>query len=319
MLKPLNYTLKPGRRCPPLGGGLGLAPSATSGGGVKDADKRYKPWSSSKKCAPTFGRGPVSRDDAGTSPLPPSAGGVAARSAAGVAPAKGGGGWYQVVAGPSLVAATPQVARNALRPLPRPPSGGGTRGDQKETWLSSLKGMLPLWIQNVLVQHNEVTLCCSCKHLYQLVFFLCFHTNALYKSVPDLTAIDYPEYKQRFEVVYLLLSPVYCNRIRIKTLIDEITPLPTLVGVFDGVCWMERETWDMFGVYFYRHPDLRRILTDYGFDGFPLLKNYPLSGYMEVRYDDELKRVVNEPLEITQEFRNFDIISPWVSRSHIED
>jgi len=96
--------------------------------------------------------------------------------------------------------------------------------------------MLPSWIQNIIVAKNEVILYCPHGRLYQLVFFLCNHTNALYKSVPDLTAIDYPEYKQRFEVVYLLLSPVYSSRIRIKTLIDEITPLPTLVGVFDGVC-----------------------------------------------------------------------------------
>jgi len=177
---------------------------------------------------------------------------------------------------------------------------------------------VPFWIQNVIIIKNEVIVYTSPKHLYELTYFLCNHTNSLYKTVPDLTAIDYPENKERFEVVYNLLSVTYQHRIRIKTLIDETTPVPSLVPIFNGVNWMERETWDMFGIYFYNHPDLRRILTDYGFDGFPLTKNFPLSGYMEVRYDDEQKRVVNEPLEMSQEFRNFDMVSPWVSRSNLD-
>lgn len=159
----------------------------------------------------------------------------------------------------------------------------------------------------------------SHKHLYQVIYFLKNHTNSLYKTVADTTAIDYPEYQERFEVAYNLLSTSYNSRIRVKTIIDEITPIPSMTSIYQGLNWMERETWDMFGIYFYNHPDLRRILTDYGFDGFPLLKNYPLSGYLEVRYDDEQKRVINEPIEMSQEFRNFDLISPWVSRSNIED
>jgi len=136
------------------------------------------------------------------------------------------------------------------------------------------------------------------------------HTNSLFHIVPDITAIDYPEHSRRFEVIYNLLSISYNARIRVKVLASELTPITTLTSIYKGSGWMERETWDMFGIYFYDHPDLRRILTDYGFDGFPLLKDFPLSGYMEVRYDDEQKRVVNEPLEISQEFRNFDMISP---------
>ena len=189
----------------------------------------------------------------------------------------------------------------------------------QETWSKSLKGLLPFWIQNLIIIRHEITLYTSFKHLYFLIHFSYHHTNTLYYTVSDITAIDYPEQTKRFEVVYNILSLFYNNRIHVKTLVDEITPLPSLTSIYNGLNWMERETWDMFGIYFYNHPDLRRILTDYGFDGFPLCKNYPLSGYTEVRYDDEQKRVINEPLEITQEFRNFDLISPWVTRSNIED
>lgn len=199
---------------------------------------------------------------------------------------------------------------------------GLTKDSEKinvETWYNSIKNMLPFWILNIIVIKNEIILYTSSKYLYSLIFFLRYHTNTQYNIVSDITAIDYPEHKQRFEIVYNLLSPLYNSRLRVKTIIDEMTPLPSLTVIYPGIGWMERETWDMFGIYFYNHPDLRRILTDYGFDGFPLLKNYPLSGFLEVRYDEEQKRVVHEPIEITQEFRNFDMISPWVSRSNLED
>ena len=140
-----------------------------------------------------------------------------------------------------------------------------------------------------------------------------------YKILSSISVVDYPSRKLRFEVVYLLLSPFYSTRIRIKTLIDEITPLPSITNIYPSANWMERETWDMFGIYFYNHPDLRRILTDYGFEGFPLLKNWPLSGYMEVRYCETQKRVIYEPIELTQEYRNYDMLSPWITRSEIED
>lgn len=186
-----------------------------------------------------------------------------------------------------------------------------------ESWVNSLKSLAPFWIQNIVIIKNEVIIYTLPKHLYSLIYFLCYYTNSLYQTVPDMTAVDYPENNDRFEVVYNLTSVVYQHRVRVKTLVNETTPLPSLTPLFDGVNWMERETWDMFGIYFYNHPDLRRILTDYGFDGFPLTKNYPLSGYMEVRYDDEQKRVVNEPIEISQEFRNFDMVSPWVSKNNL--
>lgn len=192
-------------------------------------------------------------------------------------------------------------------------------GTNHETWANSLKTLVPFWISNIIMVKNEIIVFSNREHLYQLMYFLSNHTNSLFKSISDQTAIDYPENKKRFQLVYNILSPKYNNRLRIKTVINETTAMPSLTEIYNGIGWMERETWDMFGIYFYNHPDLRRILTDYGFDGFPLCKNFPQSGYMEVRYDDEQKRVIHEPIEITQEFRNFDILSPWVTRSHIED
>ena len=186
-----------------------------------------------------------------------------------------------------------------------------------ESWVNSLKTLVPFWIQNILIVKDEIIIYTPSKHLYSLIYFLCHHTNSLYQTVLDMTAVDYPENNDRFEVVYMLTSTVYQHRIRVKTLVNETTPVSSLTPIFDGVNWMERETWDLFGIYFYNHPDLRRILTDYGFEGNPLKKDYPLSGYMEVRYDDEQKRVVNEPIEISQEFRNFDMVSPWVSKSNL--
>ncbi len=130
-------------------------------------------------------------------------------------------------------------------------------------------------------------------------------------SFIDLCGVDFPERDERFEVVYHLLSPRQNARIRIKLSTDEETPVPSVTGLFPGSDWFEREAWDMYGILFTGHPDLRRLLTDYGFDGHPLRKDFPLTGYVEVRYDDELKRVVYEPVELRQEFRNFDFLSPW--------
>jgi len=127
----------------------------------------------------------------------------------------------------------------------------------------------------------------------------------------DITAVDFPEKDKRFEVVYNLLSYKYASRIRVKTYAGEADAIPSATSVFRGADWYERETWDLYGVYFSDHPDLRRILTDYGFEGHPLRKDFPLTGYTEVRYDEERKRVVYEPLQLTQAFRNFEASSPW--------
>jgi len=120
-----------------------------------------------------------------------------------------------------------------------------------------------------------------------------------------------PEREERFEVVYNLLSLTHNNRVRIKVSTDAETPVPSATAVFSAANWLERETWDMFGIFFSDHPDLRRILTDYGFEGHPLRKDFPLTGYVEVRYDDEQKRVVYEPVKLTQDYRTFDFLSPW--------
>lgn len=141
--------------------------------------------------------------------------------------------------------------------------------------------------------------------------FLRDDTNCQFKCLMDVCGVDYPEREERFEVVYNLLSPQHNQRIRVKLSTDEGTPVPSVTGVFRSAGWWEREVWDMYGVYFSDHPDLRRILTDYGFEGHPLRKDFPLTGYVEVRYDDEEKRVVYEPVKLTQAHRNFDFLSPW--------
>lgn len=127
----------------------------------------------------------------------------------------------------------------------------------------------------------------------------------------DVTAVDYPSRPQRFEVVYHLLSVKHNARLCVKTCVDEVHPVPSSVSVYPSAGWSEREVWDLFGVHFAGHPDLRRILTDYGFQGHPLRKDFPLSGYMEVRYDETQKRVLYEPVELSQEFRYFAFRTPW--------
>ena len=132
-----------------------------------------------------------------------------------------------------------------------------------------------------------------------------------FEQLIDLCGVDYPERAERFDVVYHLLSPRKNLRLRIKLTTDDITPVPSIISIFPAANWYEREAYDMFGILFANHPDLRRLLTDYGFQGFPLRKDFPLSGHVEVRYDDEKKRVVYEPVRLTQEFRSFDFESPW--------
>ena len=141
--------------------------------------------------------------------------------------------------------------------------------------------------------------------------FLRDDSNCLFKVLVDVCGVDYPERAERFEVVYNLLSLQHNSRIRVKTTTDEATPVPSAVPVFSSAGWWEREAWDLYGILFSDHPDLRRILTDYGFEGHPLRKDFPLTGYVEVRYDEEQKRVVYEPVKLVQEFRTFDFISPW--------
>jgi len=132
-----------------------------------------------------------------------------------------------------------------------------------------------------------------------------------YYSLVDITAVDWPARERRFDIVYHFLSPTHNRRIRVKVEVDEATPVPSIIEVFAGADWFEREVYDLYGVPFTGHPDMRRLLTDYGFEGHPLRKDFPLTGFVEVRYDDEQKRVVYEPVRLAQEFRNFDFLSPW--------
>lgn len=149
------------------------------------------------------------------------------------------------------------------------------------------------------------------KYLSTVLFFLKDHENCLFKSLIDIFSIDYPECERRFILVYSLLSLKYNSRMYVKLLLNELTSVPSITNVYKSACWMEREVWDMNGIFFINHPDLRRLLTDYGFEGHPLKKDFPLSGYVEVRYDDSQKRVVSESIEMSQEYRIFNFKSFW--------
>ena len=149
------------------------------------------------------------------------------------------------------------------------------------------------------------------EDILSVLKFLRDDANCQFKQLMDLCGVDFPEQDKRFCIVYNLLSLTHNTRIRVKTWTDETTPVASATPLFSSAGWWERETWDLFGIYFAGHPDLRRILTDYGFEGHPLRKDFPLTGYVELRYDDEQKRVVYEPVQLTQEFRTFDFLSPW--------
>lgn len=165
--------------------------------------------------------------------------------------------------------------------------------------------------QNIQLFKNELILVICSKKLIQIILFLKNHTNCQYKILTSISGVDYPEKKIRIEISYELLSVRYNNRMRIKTYVDEITSIESITSIYNSADWWEREIWDLFGIFFDHHPDLRRILTDYGFEGHPLRKDFPLSGYVEVRYDERQKRVICESLELAQEFRTFDFLSPW--------
>ncbi|KAI9716732.1 MAG: NADH-ubiquinone oxidoreductase 30.4 kDa subunit, mitochondrial [Chrysothrix sp. TS-e1954] len=168
-----------------------------------------------------------------------------------------------------------------------------------------LMSCLPKYIQQFSVWKDELVIYIPPAGVLPVFTFLKNHTAAEFTMIADITAVDYPTRDQRFEVVYNMLSVRYNSRIRVKTYADEATPVPSLCPLYDGANWYEREVYDLFGVFFVGHPDLRRIMTDYGFDGHPLRKDFPLSGYTEIRYDEEKKRIVVEPLELTQAFRDF--------------
>jgi NADH-quinone oxidoreductase subunit C len=166
-------------------------------------------------------------------------------------------------------------------------------------------------IKSITVVLGEVTVVANRDGIAKLLEFLRDDSQCRFETLVDLCGCDYPIEDERFEVVYHLLSMRLNQRIRVKVRTDEATPVPTLSNVFPVANWYEREAFDMYGIIFAGHPDLRRILTDYGFDGYPLRKDFPLSGRVQVRYDEAQRRVINEPVRLVQEYRNFDFLSPW--------
>ena len=175
-------------------------------------------------------------------------------------------------------------------------------------YAKSLTKLLP--VQTFQVFGHEIVISVSKNYLLPTLTFLHHHSNGNYQMLTSISGVDYPEREERFEIVYDLLNVRLNSRIRVKTHTDEINPLPSAVSLFASANWWEREIWDLFGVFFSNHPDLRRILTDYGFDGFPFRKDFPQTGFLEVRYDDTERHIVYEHLELAQEYRFFNFSSP---------
>jgi NADH dehydrogenase (ubiquinone) Fe-S protein 3 len=176
-------------------------------------------------------------------------------------------------------------------------------------FIESLKQQIP--IKEISFVNSEISIIVEPQKLKSTLQFLKDHIACQYKVLTSVSGTDYPQKAARFEIAYDLLSLKLNSRIRVKTQVDEITPLESATSLYRCSDWWEREIWDLFGVFFTNHSDLRRILTDYGFEGHPLRKDFPLSGYVEVRYDERKKRVVCEPLSLAQEFRTFDFKNPW--------
>jgi NADH-quinone oxidoreductase subunit C len=175
----------------------------------------------------------------------------------------------------------------------------------------TIKAALPGAVTGASVAFDQLTLSIDAAKVVEVVRYLRDDPGCRFVSFIDVTAVDYPGREKRFDVVYHLLSPTLNERIRLRAEASETTQVPSIIEVFPGADWFERECYDLYGVIFTGHPDMRRLLTDYGFDGHPLRKDFPLTGFVEVRYDDQEKRVVYEPVRLNQEFRNFDFLSPW--------
>ena len=167
------------------------------------------------------------------------------------------------------------------------------------------------------IADDEIVISSATTSLLRLIQFLKEDQNCKFNILIDICGVDYPEKDKRFEIVYHFLSLSVNRRIRVKLKTDEETKVPSIVDLFPSAGWYEREVYDLFGVIFSGNTDLRRLLTDYGFKGHPLRKDFPLTGYVEVRYDEEQKRVIYEPVKLTQEFRNFDFVSPWEGMNRI--
>jgi NADH-quinone oxidoreductase subunit C len=175
----------------------------------------------------------------------------------------------------------------------------------------------PTLVEDVFIAYGELTLLTAGANVVDLLTFLRDDPRCAFVNFIDACGVDYPARVKRFDVVYHLMSPKQNQRIRVKLATAEEEPVPSVTSVYPGADWAEREAWDMYGILFTGHPDLRRILTDYGFEGHPLRKDFPTTGFVEVRYDDSLKRVVYEPVELRQEFRSFDFLSPWEGPEYV--
>ncbi|KAF2652674.1 hypothetical protein K491DRAFT_695388 [Lophiostoma macrostomum CBS 122681] len=200
----------------------------------------------------------------------------------------------------------PRDAQGKLKaPIVNPADRYADKAESLHKYGQYVMSCLPKYVQQFTVWKDELSIHIPPAGVIPVFTFLKYHTAAEFTQVSDITAVDYPTKDQRFEVVYNMLSIRHNSRIRVKTYADEATPVPSICDLYDGANWYEREVYDLFGVFFVGHPDLRRIMTDYGFDGHPLRKDFPMTGYTEIRYDEEKKRIVVEPLELTQAFRNF--------------
>ena len=180
-----------------------------------------------------------------------------------------------------------------------------------------IKGACGASVTGYEVVRGEMTVHAKAADIVKIARFLRDDPSCQFICIIDVTAVDWPAREQRFDVVYHFLSPRMNTRVRVKIMTDETTPIASLVGVYRGADWFERETYDLYGVLFTGHPDMRRILTDYGFEGHPLRKDFPLTGFVEVRYDDEEKRVRYDKVRLNQEFRTFDFMSPWEGTDYV--
>jgi NADH-quinone oxidoreductase subunit C len=180
-----------------------------------------------------------------------------------------------------------------------------------------ISSALPGRVLGSEMTHGQLVLRVKREAIVDVMRFLRDDSACLFTIMIDLCGVDYPDRAERFEVVYHLLSLKLNHRIRVKVATDEESPVPSITSLYNAAGWFEREAWDLFGIYFADNPDLRRLLTDYGFEGHPLRKDFPLTGYVELRYDEDQKRVVYEPVKLKQEFRSFDFLSPWEGMNEI--
>ena len=182
---------------------------------------------------------------------------------------------------------------------------------------SYLSERLQAHVEGFKLEYDELTVVSKINSIVDVLTFLKDDTHCQFVSLIDISGVDFPEHQKRFDVSYHLLSPKHNLRLRVKVHTDEDTPVPSACSVYAGAEWYEREVYDMYGVLFSGHPDLRRILTDYGFEGHPLRKDFPVSGFVECRYDNEMKRVIYEPVVLRQEMRSFDFSSPWEGTDYV--